>query len=122
AFRTLGEAGETPTLPQRTYTVAALAENLVRIGLVADIPYQPVLRRVEDVMQRDRQLDDAEPGAEMPTRHRHRVDGLEPQFIGKLAKFALGQLAKVFGRTDRVEKRRLWHFQSFTRQWAELGS
>jgi hypothetical protein len=37
----------------------------VRIGLVADVPDEPVVRRVEDVVQRDGQFDDAEAGAEM---------------------------------------------------------
>ena len=51
---------------QRADAVAAAGQDLVRIGLVADIPDQPVGRRVEDVVQRDRQFDDAEAGAEMP--------------------------------------------------------
>ena len=52
---------------------------------MADVPDQPVARRVEDIVQRDRELDDAEPGAEMAAGHRHRVDGLGAQFVGDLA-------------------------------------
>ena len=40
--------------------------NLVRIGLMADVPDQTVLGRVEHVMERDRQLDHPEPGAQWP--------------------------------------------------------
>ena len=40
--------------------LAAAGEDLVRIGLVADVPDDAVVRRVEDVVQRDRQLDRAE--------------------------------------------------------------
>ena len=35
------------------------------VGLMPDIPDQPVARRVEDMVESDRQFDDAEPGAEL---------------------------------------------------------
>ena len=54
-----------PPWRKRPDAVAPAGQDLVRIGLMADIPDQPVARRVEDVVQRDRQLDDAEAGAEM---------------------------------------------------------
>jgi hypothetical protein len=41
-------------------SAAAAGQDLVRIGLVADIPDQPVARRVEDMVQRDGELDHAE--------------------------------------------------------------
>ena len=49
-----------PPWRKRADAVAPPGEDLVRIGLVADIPDQPVARRVEDVMQRDGQLDHAQ--------------------------------------------------------------
>ena len=45
--------------------VAPAGEHLVRIGLVADVPHQPVARRLEDVVQRHRELDGAEARGEM---------------------------------------------------------
>ena len=42
------------------HAVAPAGEDLVRIGLVADVPDEAVVRRVEDVVQRDGQLDRAE--------------------------------------------------------------
>ena len=74
--RRAGEAGKPAALAQRADAVAAPGQDLVRVGLVADVPDQPVARRVEDVVQRDRQLDHAEPGAEMAAGHRNRVDRL----------------------------------------------
>ena len=50
--------------------------DLVRIGLMADVPDDTVVRRVEHVVQRNRQLDDTKAGAEMAAGDRHRVDGL----------------------------------------------
>ena len=113
ALRALGEARQAFGLAQRADAVAAAAENLVRIGLVADVPDDPVGGRVEHVMQRDRQLDDAKARAQMPARHRNRVDRLRAQLCRQLHEFVLGQFAQVFRRTDRVEKRGLRHGSFF---------
>ena len=66
ALGALGEAGKAAALAQRADAVAPAGQDLVRIGLMADVPDQPVLGRVEHVVQRDRQLDHAETGAEWP--------------------------------------------------------
>ena len=58
ALRALGEARQAVRLAQGPDPVATAGEDLVRVGLVADVPDQPVARRVEHVMQRHRQLDD----------------------------------------------------------------
>ena len=79
-----GEAGQAAALAQRADAVAPAGQDLVRVGLVADVPDQPVARRVEDVVQRDRQLDDAEPGAEMAAGDRDGVDRLGAQLVGDL--------------------------------------
>ncbi len=56
----------------------------MRIGLVADVPDEPVARGVEQIVQRDRQLDHAEPGAEVAAGHRDGVDRLLAQLGGEL--------------------------------------
>ena len=71
-------------LAQRADAVAASGQDLVRIGLVADVPNQPVSRRIENVMQRDSELDHAEAGAEMAAGRRDGVDGLNAQFVSDL--------------------------------------
>ena len=43
ALGALGEAGEAVALAQRADAVAPAGEDLVRIGLVADVPDQAVL-------------------------------------------------------------------------------
>ena len=88
AFGALGEAGQPAALAQRADAVAPAGQDLVRIGLVADVPDELVARRVEHVVQRDRQLDHAEAGAEMAAGDRDRVDGLLAQLVRKLAQKA----------------------------------
>ena len=84
ALGALGETGQAAALAQRADAVAAIGEDLVRIGLMADVPDQPVGRRVENVVQRDRQFDDAEAGAEMAAGDSDSVDGLLAQFVRDL--------------------------------------
>ena len=84
ALGALGETGQPAALAQRADALAAAGEDLVRIGLMADVPDQPVGRRVEHVVQRHRELDDAEPGAEMAAGDRDGIDGFTAQFVGDL--------------------------------------
>ena len=106
ALGALGEAGKAAALAQGADAVAPAGQDFVRIGLMADVPDDAVARRVEDVMQRHRQLDDAEPGAQMAAGHRNRADRLGAQLIGERAKIALGHGAQIFGSSDLIEKRR----------------
>ena len=101
-----GEAGKAAALAQRADAVAAAGQDLVRIGLVADVPDQPVVRRVEDVVQRDGQLDDAEAGAEMAAGDRDRVDRLLPQLVGELLQLVVLKRAQIRRRLDTIEQRR----------------
>ena len=103
AFRALGEAGEAAALAQRADAVAPAGQDLVRIGLMADVPDDAVARRVEHVVQRDRQLDDAETGAEMAAGHRDGADRLGAQFVGDLGEVAFAQLAQIGGRVDLIQ-------------------
>ena len=67
---TFGETRKTATLPQGANAVAPPGEDLVRIGLMSDVPDQPVLRGVENGMERHRQFDHAEAGAQDALRSR----------------------------------------------------
>src|SRR5262249_45096458 len=97
----------TPTLAQSANAVAATGEDLMRIGLVADVPYQPVAWRIENPVQGDSELHDTEPGTQMASRHRHDINGLLPQLIYQLAEILLGNAAQVCRRFHPVKKRRL---------------
>ena len=88
AFAALGETGKPAALAQGAHARAAAGEDLVGIGLVADVPDDAVVGRLEHVMQRRGQLDHAQPGAEMTAGHRNDVDQVGAQFVGELAQLA----------------------------------
>ena len=106
ALGALGEAGQAAAGAQGADAVAAAGQDLVRIGLMADVPDQAVARGVEDVMDGGGQFDDAEAGAEMAAGDRNGVDGFLAQLVGDLPDLLHLEPAQVVGRADGVEKRR----------------
>ncbi len=84
ALCALGEAGKSATLAQRSHARAPAGENLVWIGLMADVPNQLVARRIEDAVQRDREFDDPKAGSQMTACDRHHVNSFLSQLIRQL--------------------------------------
>src|SRR5262245_6777210 len=105
ALRAFGEAREAAALAERPDLVPPRGQNLVRIGLVADIPDQAVARRVEQIVERDGELDDAEPCPKMSASHGNCADRLGPQLVGHLSEPFLVQAAQIGGGDDGVEDR-----------------
>ena len=64
--------------------VAAAGQDLVCVSLVADIPDEPVVRRVENVMHRDRQLDRTEARSRVAADARAGVDDELTNLVGDL--------------------------------------
>ena len=106
ALGAFGEARQAAAGAQGANAVAAAGEDLVRIGLVADVPDQAVARRVEDVVEGSGQFDHAEASAEMSTGYRNRIDGFLTQFVGNLPDLLYLELPQIVRGSDRVEKRR----------------
>jgi hypothetical protein len=95
ALRSPGEAADAVDLTERSEAVEPAGQQLVGVGLVAGVPDDPVARRVEDPVQGDRQLDDAERLAEVAAGLRDgRDDGL-PDLGGEGRELTLGQAAQV---------------------------
>ena len=93
ALRAFGEARKTAALTDGADPVAPTGNDFMRIALVAHIPDEAIIRRVEDVMDRSRQLNNAKPCAQMPAGHRHCVNHLSAQLIGELAQLRFLELA-----------------------------
>src|SRR5205085_9632539 len=83
-----------------------------------DVPDDAVVRRVEQIMQRDSQFDDAETGAEMGAGDRDGVDRLLAQFVGNLTQLTLVEAAEVVGGMDLVEQGRLGIGHAFLHAFA----
>ena len=95
AFRALGETGQSAACTQGADAVPAARQNLVRVGLMADVPYEFVVWRVKDVMKSHRQFDYTEAGAQVTAGYRNGINGLGPQFIGNLLKVPRIDMAEI---------------------------
>ncbi len=80
--------------------VAAAGEDLVRIALVADVPYEAIGRRVEEIMQGDGQLDHAKARAEVTATACDLFDQVFAQLARDRGQLARVELAQVGGRVD----------------------
>jgi len=105
ALRALGEARKAAALTQGANAIATPGEDLMRIGLMPDVPDQTVARRVEHVVQGDRQFYDAETGAEMAAGYRDRADHFRPKFVRQLTEVGRVEPAQIFRGLDLVEQR-----------------
>ena len=97
ALGALAEARQAVRLTQRADAVAPAGQDLMRVGLVTDVPDQFVMRRVEDMVQRDGQLDHAKPRAEMAAGDSNRGDQLLPKLLGELLQLIVLQRAQIPG-------------------------
>ncbi len=98
------ERREAAVLADRRQLVAAAGEDLVRVGLVADVPEDLVARRVEQRVQRDRELAGAEVGAEVPADLADGVDDVLAHLLGELRELLLGEPVQVLGTVDVLEQ------------------
>jgi hypothetical protein len=78
--------------------VAPAGDQLVYVRLVAGVPQHDVAGRVEDPVQRQRQLDHAEVGAEVPAMVVDRIDDERSDLRRQLGQLGKRQPAQV-GRT-----------------------
>ena len=84
--------------------VAAAGEQLVDVGLVADVEDEAVGGRIENGMERDGQLDDAQIGPEMAARFGQNGDEFLADFLRQGRELLQRELFNVGGRINRVEK------------------
>ncbi len=94
------ERREPLVLADRRQLVAAAGQDLVRVGLVADVPEDLVARGVEQRMQRDRDLDRAEVRAEVPADLTDGVDDVVAHLVGDLLQLVVAEAVQVLGLVD----------------------
>src|SRR3546814_11698999 len=83
AFGAQAERRKTAESADRFELGAAPSEDFVWVSLMADIPDDAVVRRVEKHMQRQRKIDGAEIGGEVTAATPRRHDQIKAHFNGK---------------------------------------
>ena len=99
----LRESAQPVQLAVHPETVAAAGDDLVGIGLMAHVPDQLVVRRIEHVMQRGGQLDDAETRSQMAGIQRELLDDEPTQLVAVADQFLLRKFPQIGRRIDPVE-------------------
>ena len=84
--------------------LAATGEHLVRVRLMADVPHQPVVGRIENVMQRHGQLDRAQAGGEVAAAGRDALNQELPQLIRHGGQLGGRQAPQILGHVDGFEQ------------------
>ena len=85
------ERREAAVLADRLQLLAPAGEDLVRVGLVADVPQDLVARGLQQRVQRHRQLARAEVRAEVPADLADRVDDVLAHLLRELRELLLGE-------------------------------
>ena len=94
------EGRKAAVLADRAQLVTAPGEDLVRVGLVADVPEDLVARRVEHAVDRDRQLAGAKVRAEVAADLADRVDDQLAHLLRDLLEVRVGQVVEVLRTVD----------------------
>jgi hypothetical protein len=96
-------AGEPALGPQRVELAGTAGDHLVHVGLVTGVEDDLVARGLEDPVDRERELDDAEVGAEVAAAGRARAHQLVTDLRGQLVELAVVELAQVLRPGDRLQ-------------------
>jgi hypothetical protein len=98
------ERRQTAVLADRVQLVAAAGQDLVGIGLVADVPEDLVARGVEEAVEGDGQLAGPEVGAEVAADLADRVDDQLADLLGELLELGIVEAVEVPGLVDSVQE------------------
>jgi len=104
-FVASGKPAEPAELAQAAHALAPACQDLVRVGLMAHVPDQTVIRRAEHVVQGHRELHRAQVGTQVPTGLRDAVQQVGTQLVSQRLELGAGQQAQVCGAVDGFEQR-----------------
>lgn len=85
-------------------TVAPACEKLVSVGLVADVPYDAVDRRIENIVERDGQFYDSQVGSQVAAVRRDSAYDRIPDLVCQLLQLRQGQLPQLGRLVDLGKK------------------
>ena len=90
-------------LAQPSELTRPAGDELVHVSLVTCVPHDRVGRAVEDAVQSECELDDAEVRREVPACPRGLLDEEGPHLRGELGQPGLVECLEIGGRVDRLE-------------------
>jgi hypothetical protein len=99
ALRAGGEGREPLVLFDGVQLIAAAGQHLVRVGLMAHIPYQAVMGRIEHIVQGYGELDSAQSRGKMPAPGADAVNQELAQFLGQFRSLAAGRRRRSAGES-----------------------
>src|SRR6202011_5778700 len=103
AFGPRGVARQAVLLAQRVEVMAAAGQHLVHVRLMARVEDDRVVRRIEYAMKRQRELDHAEVGPQMPAGGSHLVDQVLADFVGEVGELPRRKGWKIWGPGDLLK-------------------
>ena len=103
-FFAFAESGNAVVLADRVKSLAAAGDEFVRIALVAGVEHELIARRVEDVVQRECQLNDAEVAAEVAADLRDHFDDPLADLLRQLGQLGAIELPDIGRGVDLIEK------------------
>ena len=103
ALRAQGEPAQAARAANGVKAALAAGQQLVDVNLVAHVPEKLVLGRVEDVMQRQRQLHHAEVRSHVPAVLGQHGDEFMPDLLGQLLQLIQRQLLDVRRAVHHLE-------------------
>ena len=86
---------QTARLFDRVKLIASSGKDLVRVRLMPDVPDEAIIRRIEDVVHRHRELDRPERGARVPADARASIDNELPDLVRDFLEVLDPQLPEV---------------------------
>jgi hypothetical protein len=107
-FAASREAADPAELAKRAKSLEPSGEQLVGIRLMAGVPDDPVARRLEEPVERDRELDDAERAAEMAAGPGDRRDDRLADLFGELLELRRCQAAEIGGAVEGGQDQHAW--------------
>ncbi len=109
AFRPARIAGHPSVFAKAGESFHAAGDEFVDVGLMADVPDDPVVGAVERPVQGDGQLDHSQVGAQVTTGPRDLVHQKLADLLAEFDQLGIVQLPQIGGSPDSGEKRRHKH-------------
>src|SRR5262249_7252240 len=97
AFASIGKSTQPFIFSVGGKIVTASGENFMPISLMTHIPYDLIIRSIENMMKRYGKFNNPKAGSKMAPMQTYNINDILPQFIGKLLQLIHCQLFQISG-------------------------